>query len=73
LNKIPVSSSSLTYWGDTKNAAVVSYLAPNAKIKPALSILNEAGPVINSITIKILNNEIQIPEGLTLIDEELRP
>ena len=73
LNKIPVSSSSLAYWGDTKNAAIVSYLAPNAKVKPSLGILIEAGPVLKGVTVKILNNEIQIPEALTLIDEELRP
>lgn len=73
LNRIPVSSSSLTYWGESKNAAVVSYLAPNAKIKPSQNILNEAGPVLKTITNQVLNNEIQIPDALTLIDEELRP
>ena len=72
-NKAPVSSTSLEFWGESKNAAVVSYLAPSAIIKPSVNVLNEAGTIINNYLNQILNNELEIPEALAQINEELQP
>lgn len=73
LNMVPISSASLTFWGESKNAAVVSYLAPNAKLIPSQKIINEVGGILSLTLPKILKNEIEISEALSQISEALQP